>query len=265
MVPREQLEQLEQFAVGRSWPTYGSVLGAIAPGFAIDWIKVNLATALRGELTIALGPDIVPIEGRITSLEGRPVAGLTVHLRSVVAVKPGFLEKLRTNGGSISRAMQDVVGDGIPLGEGGLISPVTTDSAGRFRLSGVGRDRLALLLIGGGSIEQSEALVFTTTDPSYKPAPLAAKLASGLPLFGPRFEMKVAPGRAVEGVVRDAETQQPIAGAKVVLYGIGLTGAHRRPGPLPHHGPAPEPTQHAQLRWGRGRRPAVRQGCQADR
>jgi len=121
--------------------------------------------------------------------------------------------------------MQDIVGDGIPLGERRLIPPVTTDSAGRFRLSGVGRDRLALLLIDGGSIERTEALVFTATDPSYKPAPLATSVSSAFPLFGPRFEMKVAPGRAVEGVVRDAETHQPIAGAKVVLYGIGLTGA----------------------------------------
>ncbi len=224
-VPRERLEQLEQFAVGRSWPTYGSVLGAIVPGFAIDWINVDLTSVERGELTIALGAEDVPIEGQITSLEGRPAAGLTVRLRSVVAVKPGFLEKLRANGGRINRAMQDVVGNGIPLGDRGLIPPVTTGPAGRFRLSGVGRDRLALLLIDGGSIEQSEALVFTTTDRSYKPAPLDAKVGGGLLLFGPRFEMKVAPGRAVEGVVRDAETQQPIAGAKVVLYGIGLTGA----------------------------------------
>jgi hypothetical protein len=115
--------------------------------------------------------------------------------------------------------------DGIPLGERGPIPPVTTDPAGRFRLSGVGRDRLALLFIEGGSIERSETLVFTTSDPSFKPASLPAKVSGALPLLGPRFEMTVAPGRAVEGIVRDADAQQPIAGAKVVLYGIGLTGA----------------------------------------
>ncbi|MFI5459492.1 MAG: sigma-70 family RNA polymerase sigma factor [Isosphaerales bacterium] len=224
-VLRERLEQLEQLAVGRLEPTYGPILGAIVPGFAIDWIKADLKSVERGELTIAVGSDDVPIEGRINSLEGRPVAGLTVRVTSVVAVLPGFLEKLRSNEWQMNRAMRDVMRDGISLGERGPIPPVTTDREGRFRLSGIGRDRLALLFIEGGSIERSEALVFTTSDPGFKPTSPPGKVSRAFPLVGPRFEMSVAPGRAVEGVVRDADTQQPIAGAKVVLYGIGLTAA----------------------------------------
>jgi len=223
-VPRERLEQLEQLAVDRLEPTYGPVLGAIVPGFAIDWIEADLKSVENGELTIALGSDDVPIEGQIKGLEGRPVAGLTVRLISVVAVKPGFLEKLRAKEGRMDPTMRDVVGDGIPLGERGPIPPVTTDSAGRFRLSGIGRDRIAILFIEGSSIERSEAMVFTTSDPSYKPAPPPANVSGARPLLGPRFEMIVAPGRAVEGVVRDADTQQPIAGATVQLYGgVALT------------------------------------------
>ncbi len=221
-VPRERLEQLEQLAVNRSQPTNDPVLGAIAPGFAIDWIKADIESIERGELTIALGPDNVPIEGLIRSLEGRPIGGLTVRLISVVAVKPEFLGKLRANEGRMDPAMRGFVRDGIPLGERGPIPPVSTDAAGRFRLSGVGRDRLALLFIEGSSIERSEALVFTTGDPSYRPL-LPAKVSRPSPLLGPRFEMNVAPGRAVEGLVRDAETHQPIPGARVRLYGIGLT------------------------------------------
>ena len=47
-VLRERLEQLEQLAVGRLEPTYGSILGAIVPGFAIDWIKADLQSVERG-------------------------------------------------------------------------------------------------------------------------------------------------------------------------------------------------------------------------
>jgi len=102
---------------------------------------------------------------------------------------------------------------------------VTTDSAGRFRLTRIGRDRLALLFIEGGSIAQSEALVFTGGDPSDKPAPPQARFAGAFAVVGPRFEMTVAPGRAIEGMVRDADNQRPIAGATVLCYGIGLKAA----------------------------------------
>ena len=76
--------------------------------------------------------------------------------------------------------------------------------------------------IAGWLFERSEALVFTTGDPGFKPI-VPVKVPHPSPLFGPRFELAVAPGCAVAGVVRDVETQRPIAGARVVLFGVGLT------------------------------------------
>ena len=225
VVPRDRIVQLEQLAVGRIEPTLGPILGAVAPGLAIGWIKADLETIEKGPLTITLASDDVPIEGRVTDPEGQPVGGATVRLISVVATRPGFLEKLRASEGRMTRAMRDVVGEGIPLGEQGPIPAVTTDPQGRFRLAGVGRDRLALLFIEGRAIERMEALVFTTSDHSFKPVAQPGDASRTLPVLGPRFELVAAPGRAVEGTVRDAETQRPIAGAKVVLYGIGLTAA----------------------------------------
>jgi len=224
-VPRERLEQLEQLAKGRLEPTLGPILGAFAPGFAIGWIRADLGSVQRGQLTIALLPDDVLIEGQIRNLEGRPVAGLDVRPISVVAVKPGFLEKLRVHMSQMDRTMRDAVRDGVPLGEHGPIPPVKSDAAGRFQLRGIGRDRLALLFIAGDGIERSEALVFTTSDPDYKPVPPVSNVARSLPVHGPRFELIAAPGRAVQGVVLDAETRQPITAAKVVLYGLGLTAS----------------------------------------
>jgi RNA polymerase sigma factor (sigma-70 family) len=222
-VARTRLEQLEQIAIGQIEPTTGPVIGAIAPGRAIAWTKADVQTALAGELTLTLGSDDVPIEGTITGLDGRAIKGLTVRVVSVVGVKSGFLDLLTVDEGRMSRNLEHELKGGIPLGERGPIPAATTDSHGRFRLSGVGRDRLAMLFIEGDSIERSEALVFT--DPGYPPPPRVAGGSGEFPVMGPRFAMSVAPGRAVRGLVRDAETRQPITGATVVLFGIGLTAA----------------------------------------
>jgi RNA polymerase sigma factor (sigma-70 family) len=219
VVARARLEQLQQFAVGRADPTWGPILGAIAPGFAINWIKTDVESIERGRLTITLTADDIPIEAQIKDLEGRPIPRLTVRAIQVAAVEPGFLEKLRANKGRIDPTMFKLISGGIPLGDKGQILSVTTDSTGRFRLQGVGRDRIAVLFVDGDRIERSEAMVCTARDP----AGLPAKGTTATPVFGPRFELAVAPGRAVEGVVRDAETRQPIAGATVLLYGSGLT------------------------------------------
>jgi RNA polymerase sigma factor (sigma-70 family) len=224
-VPRALLEQLDQLAVGQIEPTSGPVVGAIAPGLAIDWVKADVPSVEKGELTIALGPDDAAIEGQIISSDGRPVAGVLVRLISVVAVKLEFLARLHADDGKLSRDMRDFMRDGIPLGERGAILPAKTDSSGRFRMGRVGRDRLALLFIEHEGFERTEALVFTTTDSSFQKASLPVDGSAAQRVLGPSFTMRVAPGRAVEGVVRDADTRQPIAGARAVLYGIGLTAS----------------------------------------
>ena len=89
-----------------------------------------------------------------------------------------------------------------------------TGADGRFRVTGVGRDRVAFLIVEGGSIEQTFAIVSTTGDRDYKPVPLPSGDGSvSLKIQAPRFEMSVAPGRAFEGTVRDRDTGRPIAGA----------------------------------------------------
>jgi hypothetical protein len=100
-------------------------------------------------------------------------------------------------------------------GTGGPYRPVQTDADGRFRVTGIGRDRVAVLVVEGGSIEQSMAAVLTTGDPGYQPVLLPSDGSGEHKPQGPRFEMAVAPGRVFEGIVRDRDTGRPIAGAKI--------------------------------------------------
>src|SRR5262249_44963646 len=95
-----------------------------------------------------------------------------------------------------------------------LIPPASSDSDGRFTLRGIGRQRVAELYIDGVPGKASTLIIVATRplDPIVIPAltPGARKIVVGagfdLPLFGSRFEVALAPGRTIAGVVSDRKT-----------------------------------------------------------
>ena len=138
-------------------------------GFGPDWVKLDLDSAGK-ELTLRLRRDDVPIEGRILNLEGKPVRGLTVYLASLMELPADLLEKLRENAGKPNPGLfRDEMANALILGKEGPIPPVRTGIDGRFHLTGVGRDRAVVLLIEGEPLEQSFAVVYTSSDPAYAP------------------------------------------------------------------------------------------------
>ncbi len=201
---------------------YVPVIAALAPGFGPDWAAIAPKTA-GAEITLRLRRDDVPIEGRVIGLEGQPVRDLTVTVGSIAQFPPKLLEKLRENAGKINPELWGEMRDGIMLGKDGPIPSVRTGPDGRFRLAGVGRDRAVTLLIEGPSIEQSFAMVLTSADPAYRPLLLPAGGAGEQRLERPRFDLSVAPGRSIQGVVIDFDTRKPIAGAKIHSWVVGST------------------------------------------
>ena len=188
------------------------VVAALARGFGPDWIKVDSSTAGNG-VVLRLRRDDVPIEGRIAGLEGNPLPGLTVTVNHIAEFSADLLRKLRENASASYPTLWNEMRNGMLLEKGEPSPVVHTDSDGRFRLTGVGRDRVATLLIQGDSIRQTFAMVYTTSDAGYTPLDLPADIPGKL--LGPRFNLTVAPGRVIEGVIRDRNTGRPIAGAKV--------------------------------------------------
>src|SRR5262249_13857100 len=88
---------------------------------------------------------------------------------------------------------------------------VTTGPDGRFRLTGVGRERLVTLALEGPGITHAELTVATTATP----LPRRTRGAS--------FDYVAQPTPPIRGVVRDKATGRPVAGVKLSLEQIGPT------------------------------------------
>ncbi len=169
-------------------------------------------------IVLRLRRDDVPIEGRVIDLEGRPVSGLSVKLVCVIAVPQSLLASIRANDGQANPGQWEWMHNSLVPGKDGPLAPALTASDGRFRISGVGRDRLALLNIEGGAVEHKQAAVLTSSDPSFRSMILGDDTVGQWRIEPPRFELAVAPARRIEGTVRDGDNGQPIAGATIRSY-----------------------------------------------
>ena len=110
--------------------------------------------------------------------------------------------------------------------EGLLPDGVVTDSDGRFRIEGLGRDVLASLTLSGPTIAHKKVRVLTRAMERF--VDRAAR--SGVPRAwtSPRSMAPTARSpsnrtRPIEGFVRDAETKQPIPGA--IVTAAALSGS----------------------------------------
>ncbi len=195
----------------------GKVLFAAADGYGPAWTR-DLAGP--GEVTLRLARDDVPISGRILDLEGRPLAGVTLRVQELKAPARGKLDdwldalKVRKDGVNLELDFLSVLrAPELPR----LFPTVTTGKDGRFRLTGVGRDRVVELLVSEPTVETrkvnvlTRAGVRTVTVPFYDDFPDHGELT----YHAATFDYAAAPCRVATGVVRDKATGKPIAGAVV--------------------------------------------------
>ena len=131
---------------------------ARAPGFGPAWIVAGsplLATINRS----GCAHDDAPINGRIVDLEGRPVAGVTIKVDSLWEAKStDAIDRwqkdvaLTAAPGDRPRSHYFPIDSKLPGNEPAVSTSAVTDGNGRFRLAGLGRDRLAMLHLSGPSI-----------------------------------------------------------------------------------------------------------------
>jgi RNA polymerase sigma factor (sigma-70 family) len=190
---------------------------AAADGYGCVW--TNLAPTAN-DLTLRLLPD-QPITGRVLDTEGRPVAGATVRVESVWDTA-GKLDSF-VNGWK--RSWEDAYHGRRSFGypPAPIVGVSAPDRDGRFRITGAGADRLVHVEVRGPGIAQTYLYIINRAGFDAGPVNQAAAerespdLRYQIPvLYGPVVDFVATPSRPVEGVVREAGSGRPVAGAQVM-------------------------------------------------
>jgi RNA polymerase sigma factor (sigma-70 family) len=178
---------------------------AVAEGLGCDWADIGSEDSPTGgqELTLRLVRD-VPLAGRILDLNGRPVAGARLTVRYVSAVRgddlDGYFAWIRKGEGyNFAKQWQGPI-PGRPTG-------ATTGSDGRFHLNGLGRERIASLLVEGPGIATTQLQVMTRQAESVKHLQHTT--------YGAVSDYVAGASRPIRGVVRDKDSGEPLAGVSV--------------------------------------------------
>ncbi len=208
----------------RRTPEHGARPGIVAwaSGFGPAWPK-TLAKEVTEDKPIQLVPDDVPITGRLVDLEGRPISGASIRVESLwVPESPEAIDRWRETvardpaTGDQPRSHYFPIQKRLQGNEPAIASSRSkTDAEGKFRLSGLGRDRLAILEITGATIATRRAQVVTRRMDRIEGRHLDEPDVEDPTYFGASPTLVVEPGRPIEGVVLDADTKAPITGAIV--------------------------------------------------
>lgn len=221
---------------------------AIAPKAAGPAVAGSARAALAGRVTAVAGAPIADATVRLESRDGEDVrlarsgadggyaiddlppgrwriaasaTGFVPRAEVVVlaagaraaldlALAPGGAELRGTvtdaTGGPIAGAAIAVAGDGAILGLAPVLAATTTDEAGRYRVT---------IAVGSARV--------TASHPEYVPMRAATEVGAS----GATLDFALVPGGAIEGVVLDASTRQPVGGAKVDVAREAVTSGPR--------------------------------------
>jgi beta-lactamase regulating signal transducer with metallopeptidase domain/protocatechuate 3,4-dioxygenase beta subunit len=170
------------------------------------------------EESFMLARDDVPIQGRVLDVDGRPVAGAKATLVGVLWHPSGKLDQwidaLKEGHAALNAqfGLRGWVNNDVPT----LIPPVVADAAGRFTIRGVGRERIASLLIEGPGGATTVEYVVTRPMPALKiPDALRQFFGDAINCYGADFDLMLGPELVAVGTVTDKDTGKPVAGATV--------------------------------------------------
>jgi RNA polymerase sigma factor (sigma-70 family) len=178
------------------------VVVAMANGFGADWAEISETAPLSLKLV-----EDLPVEGRILDRDRNPVAGARVVVRQVSGDTPEAQARFLQTG---VHEMLNTCRGPLP----GQPPQATTSADGRFRLTGVGRNRLIILAIEGPAVPHTALNVFTWP---------AADALPSRDVNPATFDYASVTPRPIRGVVRDKSTGQPVAGVKISLESGGPT------------------------------------------
>ncbi len=184
---------------------------------------------LRPESVLKLVQDDVPLRGRVLDFQGRPVPGATIQVVSLLWPKSGtlddWIEKLKVEKSAYSVQYQMLgwwASDDIPS----FLPAVTADKEGRFTINGLGRERIAALLISGPGIETRFEYAVTRSMPTLRcPSFQRQPAIHDIVYHGADFDVVAGPCLEAVGTITDKDTGKPIPGVTVetaALFGNPL-------------------------------------------
>ena len=197
---------------------------AWAPGFGPGWVSAVREPGAPGEVEIRLVEDGPTIEGRIVDLEGRPVAGARVKAGQVWFAREGNLTDwlAQAADGGVQGPWQGL--DSLPT-----TITAMTGADGRFRLAGIGRDRIAELSVSGPTIATAQLYVLNSDGSPIGTTNSRAIAPERTIYHARRFEYAAVPIEADRGP-HPRQGHRP-ADRRADPQGHGLRRAQPRPGP----------------------------------
>ncbi|WP_435011013.1 sigma-70 family RNA polymerase sigma factor [Tundrisphaera lichenicola] len=177
-----------------------------------------------GLKVLRLVRDAAPIRGRLLDVDGRAVVGASVQLVGILRPSSGsldgWLDALKKEKAAYPveyRVLRSWSSDDVPS----LYPAVLTDAEGRFTIKGVGRERVASLLITGPGIEAKFEYVATREMPTISyPAWGRTQIGQDVRYHGASFDLIAGPGLEIVGTVKDKETGKPLSNAVVQTTGL---------------------------------------------
>jgi RNA polymerase sigma factor (sigma-70 family) len=205
-----------------------AVVVAAARGFGPAWTDVGAQNQARG-FSLRLATDDVPVTGRVVDLQRRPVRGAIIRMSQLRAspredLAP-WVAAVKEKAGTSLRLEPQYLSRRLPWAQvPAQARAAVTDADGRFRLTGLGRERLVTVRLDGPTIASQEVRILTRPGrPMQVPAtewgPEAGRPVETL-YYPATFELVAGPTCPVVGVVRDRDTGKPLAGATVQSYRI---------------------------------------------
>ena len=191
------------------------LLAAFADGYGPAWVSSADPAALR-DVTLRLVSDDVPIDGRIIDLEGRAVPGVSVRPQMIMAARGEDLGAMLRGEGD-PNPVDLLIRPYLDARIVGLPDHVVTDADGRFRLEGIGRERVTLCTIEGPTIASGQFYAMTRPGPEVTIEGFLNDNPTNPPrmFLGATFEYAVEPTVPIVGVVRDEKTGEPLPGVRI--------------------------------------------------
>ena len=205
----------------RNW-SQGAQVVATSDGVGLAWADPGKGKDKALELKLVKDE---PINGRVLTLEGQPIAGAKIRVMEVSQPAGPDLSAWLADLKAKDRPLHSVHNshfqhDGRLIEAGGPIpgqpEEVVTDAEGRFRITGLGRERLVEMKIEGPSIATVWIQAMTRANPTLTVAEDSGDSRYGNHTFyGASFDFAAKPTQRFEGTVTDRETGKPLAGVTV--------------------------------------------------